>query len=307
MAERSPLTTVLPVSYNSLMAATYEDGIREWRHSLDDSLRRPFGWLALAGLHWLEEGTATLGASPSCDHVLPPVAPERLGTVELEAGEVTFRASDGLEVQVDGQPAQRAVLKPDISGSPTMVEVGPLRLMVIVRDELIGLRVWDSSRSARRSFPGRRWFPIEPSARVDARWFPDDGSSMIFPNELGQTTDEPIAGRIHIELQGTEANLAALPTDNGELFLIFADATTGGETYSGGRYLMIPPPEGELAIVDFNRAYNPPCAFTSFATCTLPPAVNRLDIPIRAGELAPAAPGKYPERADSQEPPPVKR
>ncbi|MGA9532222.1 MAG: DUF1684 domain-containing protein [Anaerolineales bacterium] len=290
------------------MTATYENEIREWRHSLDEALRRPYGWLSLAGLYWLEEGPATVGSSPNCDHLLPPTAPSQLGTVTFHGGMVRFRADDDVEITIDGQPGSQAVMAPDTSGSPTVIDVGPLRLMLIERDDLVGLRLWDSNRSIRDAFPGRRWYPLEASARIHAKWLAADaGSALTFPNELGQTMEEPIAGRLRFELQGVETELAALPAENGELFVIFADSTTGVETYSGGRYLTIPAPEDGQAIVDFNRAYNPPCAFTPFATCTLPPAANRLSIAVNAGELSPVGVDEQVGSTRDQEPPPAKR
>jgi uncharacterized protein (DUF1684 family) len=276
-------------AYNPHMAFSSRDEVLAWRASLDRSLRRPYGWLALAGLHWLDASPTTLGSSPGCDYVLPAPAPARAGTVTVESGQARLRVEDGVAARIDGEERTESILRPDTSGAPTTVDIGPLRMVLIRRMDLVGLRLWDSRRPGRLDFTGRSWFPFDESAQLLADWQPDGlGRAIAFPNELGQTIEEPIAGHVAFEYRGEAASLAALEEDDGSLRLIFADAGRGVETYAGGRYLLLPQPRGDTVEVDFNRAYNPPCAFTEYATCTLPPDENKLAFSIAAGERAPS-------------------
>jgi uncharacterized protein (DUF1684 family) len=286
---RHQSTQPVRTPYNPPMTLTYEEEIQAWRESLDRSLRRPYGWLSLAGLYWLSPGDQSIGSSPKCAVRLPAPAPAEIGVVSVQSGVVELRTEPGQMIKVNGEMRDHARLMPDTSGEPTQVDIGPLRLILIERGDLLGLRLWDSSRIERIDFDGRQWFDVDPEARMTAHWEPAKAETPLrFPNELGQVNEEMIAGRLAFEWQGTPAKLAALSTEDGSLQVIFADRSSGDETYPGGRYLIIPPPSAGRAKLDFNRAYNPPCAFTRFATCTLPPAENRLSFPILAGERAPS-------------------
>jgi uncharacterized protein (DUF1684 family) len=258
---------------------------QEWRQAMDAKLRAREGWLALAGLFWLAEGSHSLGSDPVCDLVLPAHAPGELGRIELRAGQVELHVTDREGVTVDGEPSTHATLAPDDSQHPSLVRAGELTMMIIARGDRIGLRVWDNTREARITFPGRRWYPLERDYRVPARFLPHPSpQTLLVPDILGGITEQPSPGRMMFSMQAGRQRLHALEASTGGLFLIFADATNHSTTYPGGRFLVTEEPKGDTLWIDFNRAYNPPCAFTRFATCPLPPDDNRLAIAIEAGE-----------------------
>jgi len=166
------------------------------------------------------------------------------------------------------------------------VDLGELRLALIRRGGRLGIRLWDHRRPERRTFAGRKWYPIDPGWRVSATFIAHNPPlSLPVPTILGEVSLEQGVGRVVFDLSGATWSLEAIQEDVGELFLIFADPTNRETTYPSGRFLYAEVPTDGLVFLDFNRAYNPPCAFTDFATCPLPPAENHLAIPIRAGEI----------------------
>lgn len=266
----------------------YRQELERWRREADQSLRAPNSWLALAGLHWLSEGSHSIGSHPSQDVLLPEGSPATIGTLSVSGSTVAFEAHPQAGVRIDGKADRRATMRSDSEGEPTRVEVGPLAMIVIERGSRWGLRIWDNSRPELEAFPGRRWYPADLAYRVEGRFdSPSDRPTMIVPNETGAPTEEPVAGVVSFDLLGQAACLTALPRARGQLFLIFGDATNGDTTYPPGRFLVAGPPDHGTLLLDFNYAYNPPCAFTPYATCPLPPAQNVLRFPIQAGELAP--------------------
>jgi uncharacterized protein (DUF1684 family) len=266
----------------------YFRSIEEWRASLDASIRKEDGWLALAGLFWLHEGDNTFGSAHTNDIVLPDVSPPRLGSYFLDGGQVSLRARHGEGLLLDGQAATDSVLAPDISGDPTRISSGPLTMIVIRRGERLGIRLWDNGRSERQTFARRSWYPTDLAWRVKASFEAHDPPmTLAIPNVLGDWSNEVSAGSITFEREGRPHRLEAVQTEAGELWLIFADRTNDVETYPSGRFLICPLPEHGRVTVDFNRAYNPPCAFTEYATCPLPPRQNVLHIRVEAGERFP--------------------
>lgn len=252
---------------------------------MDTAIRKQDGWLALAGLFWLHEGENTFGSADTNDIVLPPSAPPRAGVLYLTAGRVHIQPAAGDLLQVDGRAAAPGLLEPDTSDHPTRISLGPLTMVVLQRGDRLGVRLWDNSRPSRNSFPGRQWFPVDPSWRLEAEFIAHDPPHpLAVPNVLGDTTDEAGVGRIVFTRRGQSFRLEALDSDSGGLWLIFADRTNAGETYPAGRFLVCPGVDRGRVVVDFNQAYNPPCAFTEFATCPLPPRENILDLRIEAGE-----------------------
>ena len=254
----------------------YRSGVERWYAERLARLRAPESWLSLVALHWL---------SPGVNEVALPGSAERF---RIEVGSDGVRAS-GDALRHDGAPlpAYGLPLVADVDGDPTRLELGSLRIILIRRGERLALRAWDREVAARREFGGIPRFAVDPRWRFDSRFEPTSGRTIAVPDVLGEVAQEPSPGRVAFSVDGVECELDALEGgESGELFLVFADATNGAETYAGGRFLYTDPPDGRGVVVDFNRAYNPPCVFSPFATCPLPPAENRLPLRIEAGEKA---------------------
>jgi hypothetical protein len=272
----------------------YRQEIEEWRQERVASLRSAGGWLAVAGLHWLPEGESTLGSQPMADVVLPASAPAQVGTLTREGARVRLEVLPGVAATHAGDPVRSLELASDAAGAPTVVELGTLVFHVIERGDRLALRVKDSANPARTEFTGIESFPVDPAWRLEARFEPYDPPRPLPVEDVtGGTQDGTSPGAVVFTRGGETYRLDALGED-GSLFLIFADATSGRETYGAGRYLYTDEPgEDGRVVVDFNRAYNPPCAFTPYATCPLPPPQNRLPITVDAGEKAYEGPGSH--------------
>lgn len=268
----------------------YETELAAWRQLVDDALREENSWLALAGLYWLEAGENTFGSDPANAIVLPAgSAPPVAGSFWVEDGTVTLRVADGAGVQVNGETVQEAQLASDASGAPSQIVLGDLALILLQRGEVRGIRLWDNGRAERETFPGRQWFPVEEAFRVAGQYQRFDHEYRVqMQRRNGADFEAQPEGAVHFELGDVRCSLVAFEKPNGELHIMFSDPTNGAQTYGAGRYLTVAAPEDGSVVVDFNRAINPPCAFTDFATCPLPPAQNRLETPIPAGEKKPS-------------------
>lgn len=273
----------------------YREEIEAWRAERVEGLKAEGGWLSLAGLHWLPEGESSIGSQPMGGVVLPASAPARVGTLTRAGDRVALELAPGVEATHDGEPFRRLELTADgAEGEPTVVELGTLSFHVIRRGERIGLRVKDSQAPSRTGFIGIESFPVDPRWRLDARFEPYDPPRQIEVDDYsGGTQESTVPGAVVFEVDGRGHRLDAI--DAGEqLFLIFADRTSGDTTYGGGRYLYAEKPGADgRVVVDFNKAYNPPCVFTPYATCPLPPRQNRLDLAVEAGEKKYEAPGGH--------------
>lgn len=267
----------------------YAEEVESFRAEVDESLRQPDSWLSLAGLFWLEEGEQSLGSAPENDIVFPKKAPAKIGTLSRQGDEVRFSAEPGVAVTQgeDTEPVTELVLAPDSSGEPTVLTQGSFDFYLIERTGRFGIRLKDREHPALTAFTGVEHFPIRPQWRIKARFEPYDPPKPVkIPNIIGTEFDDTSPGALVFTVDGQEYRLE--PTGNTEqgLFLVFGDATNGHETYGGGRFLAVDPPADDGSIVvDFNKAYNPPCVFSAFATCPLPPRQNRLAIPVEAGAL----------------------
>jgi uncharacterized protein (DUF1684 family) len=259
--------------------------VEAWREARYRALRRDQGWLTLAGLGWLSPGSNRLGTDPSADVVLP-AGPREAGVIAVGDDGVVARGTWLHEGdRVDDLP-----LLTDAGGEPTLLELGDLRLCVIERGGRLAVRTWDLASPRRRDFAGIDHFPVEARWRLDARFVPTPGRTISVPDVLGTVEPKPSPGQVTFDLDGHELRLEALLGEGGSaLWLVFGDATNGTETYAGGRFVYADAPEGESVVVDFNRAYNPPCVFSPFATCPLPWEANRLPVRIEAGERFPIA------------------
>lgn len=271
----------------ALLAATgadYRDSVEAWRRQYEAGLRAPQGWLSVAGLFWLHEGQNRMGSDPQSDIVLPAPAPRSAGIVRYEHGKVTLDPAPHVPFLVNGNAASNQPLQSDASNHPDTVTLGSLSLTVIQRGSRTGIRLRDPDSEARRSFSGLHWYPIDEQYRIHARWHRyTPAHKMAITNILGMTEDEETPGYAEFSLGGKTWRLEPTVEDN-TLFFTFRDQTAGKETYPSGRFLHSDMPANGEVVIDFNKAYNPPCAFTSFATCPLPPRQNWIALPIPAGE-----------------------
>ena len=264
----------------------YVKEIEEWRAKRLASLTSDSGWLSLIGLFWLKKGRNTFGSDAANDIVVPKVPPHA-GEFVLANGVVTFRTPHAKTFTVDDAPISSVELKNDLDEKPTIVRAGTLSLQIIKREDRLGVRVKDRDNPDRANFRGLEYFPTDPKWRIEARFEAYNPPRAIpILNVLNMESDEPSPGAVIFEIAGQTYRLDAI-TEQGEtqFFMIFADNTRGKETYGAGRYLYIDPPDANNRIViDFNKAYSPPCAFTNYATCPLPPQQNILPVSIEAGE-----------------------
>jgi uncharacterized protein len=265
---------------------TYHDEICGWRADMESGLRANDGWLTLIGLFWLEPGRNRFGAAPDNPIALPAgKAPDVAGSFELLDGAVLLHVADGAPVLVNSRPAGVMPLRTDADGEPDLVTLGDLTMFVIRRGDRFAIRARDRSNPARAEFAGRHWFPIDEAYCVAARFTPHAApTTFAIQTILGTVEDRDSPGRLTFALGGQEHRLDAL-VEGDKLFIIFRDQTSGETTYPAGRYLKAAMPRDGVVTLDFNRAYSPPCAFTDFATCPLPPPQNRLPIRVEAGEL----------------------
>ena len=274
MALRASALLLAACAIMGAASASYRASIEQWRRHREAALTADGGWLTVTGLFWLHEGFNTFGHGSSYDVDLP-AEPELKngGMFELRGGKVTMR--------MDGQTR---TLAPDTSGHPYIVRLGSLTWYVIQRGDRYGIRLKDRNSQLRKEFRGLHYFPIDPSYCIHTRLVPDPQKIRI-ANVLGQVQDEPSPGYVSFVLHGRKLRLYPVEDSPGELSFIFRDLTSGKETYGAGRFLDVELSKNGQIVLDFNKAYNPPCAFTPYATCPLPPKENRLDVRIEAGEL----------------------
>ena len=262
--------------------------VRAWRAQREERLRSPDGWLTLVGLYWLEQGTNRFGADAANPILLSGASvPAHAGKIVVEGDSARLEEASA-EVRIGGRHTGDAPLADDRSGDPTVVELGDLRMHVICRGgDRLALRVRDHSAPSLAAFRGMEHFPIDHGWRLAGRLEPEQSDEpMEIVDVTGIVTREASPGRVAFERDGRPWRLRSLDGGDGKLWLIFGDATNGSETYGGGRFVYTEPvAENGAVVVDFNVAYNPPCVFSAYATCPLPPAENRLPLRIEAGEL----------------------
>lgn len=276
-------------------ATTWEVEVAAWKKNRFERLQRPDGWLTLVGLGWLKEGDNSIGSDPKSAVPLPVgKAPARLGTLRLSGTgtqrKLEFLAEKGVAITHRGAPVTSLTLVSDADApgdaGPTLLEHGSLSFFAIRRGDRLGMRVKDSDAATLKAFRGLDYFPLDRKWKIAGRFEAAAVPREIpIPNALG--FDEPILspGHVVFTVSGVEHRLLALDdTGDGRLFLVFGDETNGHGTYGGGRFLYTDPPQGGRVELDFNRSYNPPCVFTPYATCPLPPRENRLPLRIEAGE-----------------------
>jgi hypothetical protein len=268
------------------MRTSYVEEILTWRKNADEAIRRENSWLALAGLFWLEQGVNTVGSSPESVVRLPESAPGRIGEIKLEGSTASFRSAYP-EIRANGDTVREAVLQPDTSGDPTQITLKDLTFILIERYGQFGVRLWDNGRAQRRSFPTRSWYPIAEKYRLSGRFDPYPAAKSTQMADIsGSLHEGTVDGSVTFQLENRTFTLEASKSEEHELFIMFADLSNGKETYPPGRYLVAElDGDGNNVNLDFNKAYNPPCAFTDYATCLFAPEQNRLAVPMEAGEL----------------------
>lgn len=281
------LTLALPVPA-APQDATYAADLAKWRTQREERLKADGGWLTVTGLFWLHEGANPFGSAPSNEITLPAGTPARAGVFELRQSKVSVRLQPGVAGFVGGQAvAGTRPMADDGSGSPDVLTLGRTTMHVIARGGRYGIRLKDQDSVARRQFKGLTWYAPAPAYRVTAKFVPYAPPRPIsVPNILGEIEEMRSPGYAVFTLEGKEVRLEPVleSADARELFFIFRDQTSGKGTYPGGRFLYSALPQNGTVVLDFNKAYNPPCAFTRYATCPLPPKGNRLEVSIEAGE-----------------------
>lgn len=275
--------------------AAWQNDVTAWRTHRAAALQAPDGWLSLIGLGWLQEGDNTFGASDDNRVQINAKTAAHIGVVRVEKGIVRLLPPSGgfpKDFLVDGNPAAEQVLAADITEKPSKLTIGSITILVINRDGRFALRIKDPQAPTRVGFHGLRWYAPNAAYRIHARWIPyNPAKTLNIPTVLGTTTHLPAPGAAEFTIAGQTVRLEPVLEDpkSTELFFIMRDATSKTDTYGSGRFLYTELPDhgvsqpGELWL-DFNYAVNPPCAFTAYATCPLPPLQNRLTVAIPAGE-----------------------
>ena len=277
-------------------AATWRAGLLTWRADLAKELQQPNGWLTLIGLEWLKAGDNTFGSAPGNNLVVKAPTAAYLGIVQLNDKSLQLLPPHGgypKGIMVDGKvPESPQPLGSDDSEHPSKITTGTVTITIIHRGERYALRIKDSRSPARTQFHGLKWYPPNEAYRVQAKWIPySPPHKVAIPTILGTEIMSDVPGAAEFSLDGKTFRLEPIEEspEEKELFFILRDTTSTTETYGAGRFLYTPLPDHGLAqpgevTLDFNRAQNPPCAYTPFATCPLPPPQNRLPVPIPAGQ-----------------------
>jgi uncharacterized protein len=263
--------------------AAYVQSFEKWKADMVDDLKQR--WLPLAGLFWLKPGPNSFGSAEDNAVVLPS-GPTHAGNFTLKDGDVSVQFQDGTPATIEGKTAASWTLQSDITGKPTVIELGSLRMFVITRGSRIGIRVRDVNSDRVRNYKGPVFFPLDLDYRVTGEFVPSNGKKVVdIPNVLGDVTPTPSPGEVQFKLKGQELTLTALSGDAEHgLNFVVSDQTSKTDTYPGGRFLDTDPVINGKVVLDFNRAYNPPCAVTPYATCPLAPKENHLAVAIEAGE-----------------------
>lgn len=265
---------------------------REWQARRTESIAGTNGWTTLVARYWLSEGQTFAGSDPTSQLVLPEKhAPARIGVFTRTGKTVRFEAEPGVVATVDGLPIRRVDLRTDIDNQPSRLVVGSLSFVIIERGDRLGVRVRDPESPARLGFKGLRYFPYDASWRIAGHFDPYSPTRTLrVPDVIGGIQEFPSPGAVVFSRAGVEHRLDVVEEKGADqYFVIFKDQTAGKSTYAAGRFLYVSKPDASgRVVIDFNRAYTPPCGFTPFATCPMPPRQNWLPIAIKAGERRPA-------------------
>ncbi len=264
----------------------YIQEILAWDERRAKGLVRPTGWMSVVGLHLLSPGDNTFGSASDNALVFPEKAPVHAGILRETDGVVTIEVTDGVVITLDESPVTTMTLGKDVDDTTTVLNMGSFQFYIIERNNSSYVRLKDTDCEACKDFQGIERFKISPEWRIEAKWLPYDPPKEIeIPTIVGYVAKETTPGVAEFTVDGKTVRLEPTGDPADQLFFVFADLTTEFETYGGGRYLYTGPVDSNgIVILDFNKAYNPPCVFTNYATCPLPRAVNRMDIRLEAGE-----------------------
>jgi len=262
----------------------YRAAVEKWRRAYEAALRADDGWLTVAGLFWLHDGENRFGSDPLNDIVLnEPGVPAYVGSFDMQDGKIAVRIDPGVQIKLKGQSVESAAILPD---SDDRLVLGDLSLLVHRSGERFAVRLKDKNSKYRRDFAGLHWFPIDENYRVTAKFVAYDAPHEIeIQNQAGDMLKIASPGEAVFMLGGKEYRLQALSESPAKLFFVFRDLTSGQETYAASRFLDAALPKDGSVVLDFNEAYNPPCAYDPFTTCPLPTPENRLRVRIAAGEM----------------------
>jgi uncharacterized protein len=267
-------------------SAEYLEEIKQWDQKRAERLKADDGWLNLVGRTWLKPGENKFGSAKDNDVVIESdKVPDYMGAFIFQDSTVTMKANDGVEVLFNGKPVKEMVMIGDTKKEMTVFQYVSIKWNLIVRNELYGIRFRDLESELVKSFSGIERFPVNDDWRIIAEFEEYNPPKKIsVPNVLGQIDEEPSPGAIVFARDGQTYRIEAVDAGD-RLWFIFADGTSGEETYGGGRFLYTDKADSTgKVIVDFNKAYNPPCVITKFATCPLPPKENYIKLRITAGE-----------------------
>ena len=271
---------------NAVMTDAYQAEIAQWRADRLERLREPYGWLNLVGLYWLEPGVQTLGSGADNSIRLPESAAARIGSISLDGTEAILKIEPGVAATIEGEAVSSALLVPDTAGEPTDVRLGTLAFRLIERNGDYALRLWDFEHPAQKGFAGIPEFATDLNYRVRGTFEAYESPRVVRVGTVIEGLDylPESPGILRFAIHGEEQTLEVYASGD-SFFIVFADATTGASTYPAGRFLYTElPDESGATVIDFNKAYNPPCAFNEFATCPIASGRNRLDVAISAGE-----------------------
>jgi len=261
--------------------ADYRASVEKWRQAYQADLTSDHGWLSVSGLFWLHDGENSFGSNPLDDIVLPAPVPANAGSFEFHNGKTIVHMKPGVAATIRGAEVTTAEMKPD---SDDRLVMGDLTLYVHASGERYAIRLKDKNSKLRKDFTGLHWFPVDPAYRVVGRFVPyDKPRTLMIENVMGDVDKEQITGYVEFTLKGQKLRLES-ELDGSDFEFVFRDLTSGHETYGAARFLDTTLGKDGSVVMDFNEAYNPPCAYNPYTTCPLPPPENRLPVRIEAGE-----------------------
>lgn len=264
-----------PPASQTVDPTAHQKDVEKWRADRVARLTAEDGWLSLVGLFWITEGESRVGANPDFEVPLPAPLPARVGTITLAKGKAHFKPAPGIDLK-------ETDLHSDLVEGYEKLTLGTVNFYLIERGARFGIRVKDSKSPARTHFQGLDWFPVDSSWKVQAKFIPSP-HHVKFETEVGVTEDGESPGFVEFERDGQKIRLEPVQEED-ELFFVIRDATSGKTTYAASRFVYTGLAKDGIVEIDFNKAFNPPCVFTAYATCPLPPPMNRMTMAIEAGE-----------------------
>jgi uncharacterized protein (DUF1684 family) len=269
----------------NVSAVTWQEELESWKKDRVERLKKPHGWLSLIGMEWLHEGNNSIGSNETNNIVLPH-GPSQVGVFTLKDSEITFTPAKDVQIQANNFTVTKTInVAMDSSGKPTVFALDTFKFYLIERGKP-ALRIKDSQAQTRKDFTQIDYYPTTDKFRIEGEFVAYNPPKEIeIINVLGLLNKEQSIGFVKFSVDDKEYQLDALDAGD-EMFIIFADRTSGRTTYGPGRFLDVPKPKNNSnqVIIDFNKAYNPPCAFNEYSTCPLPPHQNRIRVFIEAGE-----------------------